>query len=158
MHVEVMYAITPVDEHRTLDFWAVSRDFAVGDASVDAFLETMNREVVLQDVDALSLIEERLGDAVDHPEVSFKIDTGGLAARRVLAPARRRGALVLERHPGVLLADRGLAPSPSAGCRRARPPGGAGRSRSGSGKRCSRPVIHQEKRTDAHTRRSAISE
>jgi phenylpropionate dioxygenase-like ring-hydroxylating dioxygenase large terminal subunit len=85
VHVEVMYAITPVDEHRTLDFWAVSRDFAVGDASVDAFLEQMNREVVLQDVAALSLIEERLGDAVDHPEVSFKIDTGGLAARRVLA-------------------------------------------------------------------------
>ena len=83
VHVEVMYAITPVDEHRTLDFWAVSRDFAVGDATVDAFLATMNREVVLQDVAALSLIEERLGDATDQPEVSFKIDTGGLAARRV---------------------------------------------------------------------------
>lgn len=84
-HVEVMYAITPVDEHRTLDFWAVSRDFAVGDSQVDAFLEKMNREVVLQDVAALALIEERLGDAESHPEVSFKIDTGGLAARRVNA-------------------------------------------------------------------------
>lgn len=85
VHVEVMYAITPVDEHRTLDFWAVSRDFAVGDASVDTYLEKMNREVVLQDVAALSLIEERLGDAESQPEVSFKIDTGGLAARRVIA-------------------------------------------------------------------------
>lgn len=85
VHVEVMYAITPVDEHRTLDFWAVSRDFAVGDASVDTYLEKMNREVVLQDVAALSLIEERLGDAASQPEVSFKIDTGGLAARRVIA-------------------------------------------------------------------------
>jgi phenylpropionate dioxygenase-like ring-hydroxylating dioxygenase large terminal subunit len=85
VHVEVMYAITPVDEHRTLDFWAVSRDFAVGDRSVDAFLATMNRDVVLQDVAALSLIEARLGDAADQPEVSFKIDTGALAARRVNA-------------------------------------------------------------------------
>lgn len=85
VHVEVMYAITPVDEHNTLDFWAVSRDFAIGDAGVDAFLERMNREVVLQDVAALSLIEARMAGAESQPEVSFKIDTGGLAARRVLA-------------------------------------------------------------------------
>ena len=91
-HVEVMYAITPVDEHRTLDFWAVSRDFAVGDGEVDAYLAKMNREVVLQDVAALNLIEERLGDAVDQPEVSFKIDTGGLAARRVNADLVAREA------------------------------------------------------------------
>ena len=84
-HVEVMYGITPVDAHQTLDFWSVSRDFAVGDAAVDAFLEKMNREVVLQDVAALALIEERLGTAESQPEVSFKIDTGGLAARRVNA-------------------------------------------------------------------------
>ena len=84
-HVEVMYAITPVDEHHTLDFWAVSRDFAIDDAEVDAYLARMNREVVLQDVEALSLIEQRLGDDWSPPEVSLKIDTGGLAARRVLA-------------------------------------------------------------------------
>jgi vanillate O-demethylase monooxygenase subunit len=84
-HVEVMYAITPVDEHRTLDFWAVSRDFAIGDADVDAYMATMNREVVLQDVEALSMIEQRLGDDWSPPEVSLKIDTGGLAARRVIA-------------------------------------------------------------------------
>lgn len=45
----------------------------------------MNREVVLQDVAALTLIEERLGDRSALPEVSLKIDAGGLAARRVLA-------------------------------------------------------------------------
>ena len=83
-HVKVLYAITPVDDHNTLDFWAVCRDFAVGDAAVGDFLATMNREVVLQDVKALSLIEQRLGDEWSPPEVSLKIDTGGLAARRVL--------------------------------------------------------------------------
>ncbi len=84
-HVKVLYAITPVDDHNTLDFWGVCRDFALEDAEVRDFMATMNREVVLQDVVALSLIEERLGDDWDPPEVSFKIDTGGLAARRVLA-------------------------------------------------------------------------
>lgn len=84
-HVKVLYGITPVDDHHTLDFWAVCRDFAVGDPAVDTFLADMNREVVLQDVEALGLIEERLGDEWNPPEVSFKIDTGGLAGRRILA-------------------------------------------------------------------------
>jgi vanillate O-demethylase monooxygenase subunit len=83
-HVKVLYAITPVDDHRTLDFWAVARDFALDDESIDAGIAEMNRAVVLQDVDALSLIEQRLGDEWAPPEVSFKIDTGGLAGRRIL--------------------------------------------------------------------------
>ena len=84
-HVKVLYAITPVDDHNTLDFWAVCRDFAVDDAAIGDFIGTMNREVVLQDVRALSLIEQRLGDDWSPPEVSLKIDAGGLSARRVLA-------------------------------------------------------------------------
>ena len=63
----------------------MSRDFAIDDPEVDSFLERMNREVVLQDVAALSLIEQRMAGAESQPEVSFKIDTGGLAARRVIA-------------------------------------------------------------------------
>jgi len=84
------------DDHNTLDFWAVCRDFAVGDAAVGDFLATMNREVVLQDVKALSLIEQRLGDEWSPPEVSLKIDTGGLAASPHLrgAIAKRLGAAV----------------------------------------------------------------
>ena len=84
-HLEVLYAITPVDDHSTLDFWAVSRDFALDDPSVDAGIAAMNRAVVLQDVVALNLIEERLGDEWTPAEVSLRIDTGGLAGRRVLA-------------------------------------------------------------------------
>jgi phenylpropionate dioxygenase-like ring-hydroxylating dioxygenase large terminal subunit len=83
-HVKVLYAITPVDATHTLDFWAVSRDFAVGDAKVDGFIAEMNRNVVLQDVAALDLLQERIDEQPDAPEVSFKIDAGGLAARRVL--------------------------------------------------------------------------
>ena len=83
--MKVLYAITPIDDHRTMDFWAVCRDFGIGDAELDTFIAESNRAVVLQDVEALNLIESRLGDTWDPAEVSLKIDTGGLAARRVLS-------------------------------------------------------------------------
>jgi len=37
-HVEVVYAITPETEHSTHDFWAVARDFVLGDEGVSEFL------------------------------------------------------------------------------------------------------------------------
>lgn len=83
--LKVLYAITPIDKNNTMDFWGLCRNFAIGDEGVSAFLSKMNREVVLQDVVALSMIEDRLGDNFSPDEVSFKIDAGGLAARRMLA-------------------------------------------------------------------------
>ncbi len=83
-HLKVLYGITPVDEHTTMDFWALARDFAVGDTEVDAYLASMNREVILQDVRALDVLEQRLRSEAVSPEVSLKIDTGALAARRMI--------------------------------------------------------------------------
>jgi vanillate O-demethylase monooxygenase subunit len=85
-HLEVVYAITPSTETSTYDFWAVARDFALGDPDVSAFLHDSNRTVVLQDVAALNTLEKVI--AAEPPggqELSINIDTGGLAARRVLA-------------------------------------------------------------------------
>ena len=85
-HVEVVYAITPETEHSTHDFWAVARDFALDDEGVSDFLAEQNRTVVLQDVAALDVLERVV--ATDPPgsqELSINIDTGGLAARRMLA-------------------------------------------------------------------------
>ena len=88
-YLRVVYAITPCTENTTLDFWAVSRNFDIENAEMDAYFSKMNRDVVLQDVEALELLEQRLAEqeaeGVTPVEVSFKIDTGGLAARRVLA-------------------------------------------------------------------------
>jgi len=84
-HVEVVYALTPETETSTHDFWMVARDFALGDEEVSTFLRDNNRTVVLQDVEALNLLEEILrtdGDA--YQELSINIDTGGLAARRMI--------------------------------------------------------------------------
>lgn len=88
-YVKVLYAVTPCTQNSTLDFWAVCRNFDLDNTETDAFFAKMNREVVLQDVEALELLEQRLAEqeamSITPVEVSFKIDTGGLAARRVLA-------------------------------------------------------------------------
>ena len=43
---------------RRYDFWAVARDFAQDDPEVTDFLRETNRTVVMQDVDALNLLEQ----------------------------------------------------------------------------------------------------
>ncbi len=84
-HVEVVYAITPETEHSTHDFWAVARDFALDDEGVSDFLRESNRTVVLQDVVALDVLERVIaGEADGYQELSINIDTGGLAARRLI--------------------------------------------------------------------------
>lgn len=84
-HVEVVYAITPETENTTHDFWAVARDFALDDTRVSDFLRESNRTVVLQDVVALNRLAEVLATEGDrYQELSINIDTGGLAARRLI--------------------------------------------------------------------------
>jgi phenylpropionate dioxygenase-like ring-hydroxylating dioxygenase large terminal subunit len=84
-HVEVVYAITPETETSTHDFWAVARDFALTDSSVSDFLRESNRTVVLQDVTALNKLEQVIAtEPAGYQELSINIDTGGLAARRIL--------------------------------------------------------------------------
>jgi vanillate O-demethylase monooxygenase subunit len=85
-HVEVVYAITPETGSSTHDFWMVARDFALDDESVSDFLRENNRTVVLQDVVALDKLELVLaGEPDGYQELSINIDTGGLAARRLIA-------------------------------------------------------------------------
>jgi phenylpropionate dioxygenase-like ring-hydroxylating dioxygenase large terminal subunit len=84
-HVEVGYALTPETENSTHDFWLVARDFALDDPWVTEFLRENNREVVMQDVVALDLLEELIvGDGDSYQELSVNIDAGGLAARRLM--------------------------------------------------------------------------
>jgi phenylpropionate dioxygenase-like ring-hydroxylating dioxygenase large terminal subunit len=84
-HVEVVYAITPETATSTHDFWAVARDFALDDQGVSDFLAESNRTVVLQDVEALDVLEKVIAaEPPGYQELSINIDTGGLAARRIL--------------------------------------------------------------------------
>ncbi|MDA8290325.1 MAG: aromatic ring-hydroxylating dioxygenase subunit alpha [Actinomycetota bacterium] len=90
-HMKILYAITPETEGSTLDFWAVARDFALGDEEVTGFLDAMQRTIVQQDVDALEVLElvvaaEERGPGVR--ELSVRIDSGALAARRMIEKQR----------------------------------------------------------------------
>ncbi|OIJ93115.1 aromatic ring-hydroxylating dioxygenase subunit alpha [Streptomyces monashensis] len=83
---EITYAITPSTDGAVYDFWAVSRNWATNDPEVTEFLRTSNHTVVMQDVDALNLLQRTLGsERTGYQELSIGIDTGGLAARRILA-------------------------------------------------------------------------
>jgi phenylpropionate dioxygenase-like ring-hydroxylating dioxygenase large terminal subunit len=83
-HAEILYGITPSTETTTYDFWLVARDFAVGDPEVDEFLWKMNDAVVVQDVHALDVLEQRIAVDPDPFEVNVKIDRGGIHARRLI--------------------------------------------------------------------------
>jgi len=84
-HAEIVYAITPETPTSTLDFWMVARDFAVDDDEVSRYLAESNRTVVLQDVVALNVLEKVIAaEPEGYQELSINIDTGGLAARRLL--------------------------------------------------------------------------
>ncbi|HEY9441580.1 MAG TPA: aromatic ring-hydroxylating dioxygenase subunit alpha [Streptomyces sp.] len=92
-HVEVVYAITPETATTTHDFWAVARDFALGDEEVSDFLRDSNRTVVLQDVVALGKLAKSIRtDGDGYQELSINIDTGGLAARRLIKAQIEAGA------------------------------------------------------------------
>lgn len=91
-HTEITYAITPSTDGTVYDFWAVSRDFALSDAEVTTFLHDFNHTVVMQDVDALNLLQRALAtEPAGYQELSINIDTGGLAARRILARLAEEG-------------------------------------------------------------------
>jgi phenylpropionate dioxygenase-like ring-hydroxylating dioxygenase large terminal subunit len=87
-HMKIFYGLTPSTETTVYDFWALARDFCVGDDEIDQFLEKMQRGVVQEDVDALNILQSRVDERREISEVSVKIDRGGLAARRVLAAMR----------------------------------------------------------------------
>ena len=97
-HTEVTYAITPSGDGKVYDFWAVSRDWATDDDEVTEFLRGNNHTVVMQDVDALNLLQRTLGtERHGYQELSINIDTGGLAARRILARLVEEGDKPVEK-------------------------------------------------------------
>jgi vanillate O-demethylase monooxygenase subunit len=83
-HLKILYGLTPSTASQTYDFWAVCRDFAYEDREVNAFLDKMQQEIVIQDVDALTVLEGRISVDPDDFEVVLGIDRGALAARRMV--------------------------------------------------------------------------
>lgn len=74
---------------------------------MSTFLHDFNREVVMQDVDALNLLQKTLDTEPEgYQELSINIDTGGLAARRILARLAAEGAQPPVTAPGAPAAAR----------------------------------------------------
>jgi phenylpropionate dioxygenase-like ring-hydroxylating dioxygenase large terminal subunit len=91
-HMKILYGLTPSTETTVYDFWALARDFCVGDGEIDRFLEKMQMGVVQEDVDALNILQRRSEETPEVSEVSVKIDRGGLAARRMLVAMNEAAA------------------------------------------------------------------
>ena len=91
-HKKIVYAVTPSTAGTTYDFWCVARDHQVGDAEADIRGMKSQMAVLTQDVDALNLLEATLaGEPSGYQELSVNIDTGALAARRMLAALAEAG-------------------------------------------------------------------
>jgi vanillate O-demethylase monooxygenase subunit len=81
----VMHLITPETETRTRYNWAVARDYALDDPSVDEAWQNGTSAIFDQDVAALNAQESRLQRLPpDHIELSIPGDAGALAARKMM--------------------------------------------------------------------------
>lgn len=83
-HGKVIYAITPADDRTSHYFYAIGRDFALEDRELDAARQEQQIALIQEDKDAVELLQRRVDLEGPSPEVSIKIDTGGLAARRAI--------------------------------------------------------------------------
>ena len=80
----VVYGITPLDARATHYFFAIGRNRDLGDAAVTAATCKRQYDLITEDAEAVQAVQ-RLDDAEGRAsEVSVKVDTGALAARRLL--------------------------------------------------------------------------
>lgn len=83
-HGKVIYAITPADDRSSHYFFAIGRDFALDDRDLDAQRREQQIALIKEDADAVELLQRRIDDEGESSEISIKIDTGALAARRAI--------------------------------------------------------------------------
>lgn len=84
-HLEVLNAITPATENSTWYFYANVRDFAVGNAEINALMHTALDQVLAEDAEALEKQEQMIssGQAAGH-DVLVAQDAGVARARRMM--------------------------------------------------------------------------
>lgn len=83
-HGKVIYAITPADDRTVHYFFAIGRDFALDDRELDEQRRQQQIALIKEDADAVELLQRRIDAEGDASEISIKIDTGALAARRAI--------------------------------------------------------------------------
>lgn len=83
---KTMHGVTPETRTTTHYFWSVSRDYAVGDASVTEYTTTAVAGVFRQDIGACEAIEHIIAAwEPSYPiELNIKVDAGPLMSRRIV--------------------------------------------------------------------------
>jgi hypothetical protein len=83
----VSHATTPVDQGHMHYFWAAGRDFGTGPEAM-ATLEALTKRGFAEDevmLEAIQALQQRDPRGAAAPEVSVKMDTAGVQARRIVA-------------------------------------------------------------------------
>ena len=83
--IRVYYAITPAHDATTNYFFGMARDFGEDDPELSELFDKSQHELIAEDARALEILQTSIDEQGWPSEVSIKIDTGGLAARRQLA-------------------------------------------------------------------------
>jgi vanillate O-demethylase monooxygenase subunit len=76
--------MTPIDEKRTRYFWFQMRNFAPGDAAVDALFSASVKAAFLEDKVILEAVQIGM-DTKETPNINLPLDAGPLRFRRRLA-------------------------------------------------------------------------
>lgn len=84
MNFWVVNAITPIDEHNCLYFWASVRDIGVGNDQVNEMVFKGHVEAFDEDKQVLEAQQRNILKRGDSWEVTFQADAGVVEARRLL--------------------------------------------------------------------------
>lgn len=83
--IRVFYAVTPALDSTTNYFFGMARDFGLESAELSELFEKSQHDLIAEDAEALEILQSSIDLEGWPSEVSIKIDSGGLAARRQLA-------------------------------------------------------------------------
>ena len=89
---KVVYGLTPLSARRTHYFFAIGRDYALGDAAMDEAVREGQLCLIEEDAAAVAILQELEDEEGPSPEVSTRLDTAALIARRMLARRLRAEA------------------------------------------------------------------
>ncbi|MGI5157452.1 Rieske 2Fe-2S domain-containing protein [Microbispora sp. CA-102843] len=82
---KVVYGLTPLSAKRTHYFFAIGRDYAHDDPEMDAAVHEGQLCLIDEDAHAVAVLQRLADEEGTTPEVSTRLDTAALIARRMLA-------------------------------------------------------------------------
>jgi vanillate O-demethylase monooxygenase subunit len=81
----VLDGITPATQCTTHQFWAVNRNFRVGDEALTRAFHAQSERTFIEDIEVLELQQRRIEELGGSPEWLHVVnDTAGVLARRMM--------------------------------------------------------------------------